>query len=528
MTNRQHRRLKGALAASVAGLLALSLASCSSDAAATPSSGPTGDPVHGGSFTYLSFNESAGLDPIKMHFGNQSGDTDQGEAIFDTLMYQDTSGRPVMKTAESLTSDDGVHWDLTIKKGIAFTDGTPYDAAAVKFNWERMADPANGAPNAAGMANVAGLAIKSDLVLSITLSKQYRSFPQTVARYLSMIGSPTAIKALGKDFAIKPVGAGPFMVQSWTRDSELRLVRNPKYWQEGMPYLDSMNIRQVSDEEQRLNTFTAGQADAAMAGPSTPSAKRAADQGAQVFTKPYGGGINMIFNTRVAPFNDAEARKGVAMALDLGQLNEVISQGTSPAPTTMFVDGTPFYEPDVKFLSAQQNKAQAQQLFNDYAARTGGPVKFKLTSTTVLQQAFELIQAQLSSYKNVEVTFQAIQNTALAPALVSHDFQAVSYAAYGDDFEPTLYNQYYSTGKQNWSGINDPVLDKALDQGRNTADPAQRKAAYKTAQERLVALVPDVFVERYEFNYMFSPKVGGFQAPSSGVQWEKVWLAKNQ
>lgn len=520
----QFRRL---IAASATALLAIGLSACGSGAAPDAGSGgPTGDPVRGGSFTYLAFSESAGLDPVKMRFGAQSGDTDQGSAIFDTLMYTDSSGKVVMKTAESLTSSDGVHWVLTLRKGITFTDGTPYDAAAVKFNWERMAAPSSGAPNAAGMANVAAMAVTDSQTLSITLAQPYTQFPQTVSRYLSMIGSPKAIQELGQAFATKPVGAGPFLVESWTRDSELRLVRNPDYWQKELPYLDSVTIRQVPDDEQRLNTFIGGQGDAGTAGPNTLLGQRAADAGAQLYRKSYGGGINLVLNTRAAPFDDPQVRKAVALAVDLEQLNQIINQGTGTVPATMFNEGTPFYAPDIRFQSAVQDKEEAQRLFNEYAARTGGPVRFTLISTTVVQQSFELIQAQLRAYDNVEIEFQAIQNTALAPTLASHEFQAVNFAAYADDFEPALYSQYHSEGKQNWSGVSDAELDKALDDGRLAQDSAARKAAYATAQDRLVEIIPDVFIQRYNFTYFFSPKVGGFQAPSSGVRWEELWLAK--
>jgi peptide/nickel transport system substrate-binding protein len=522
------------MAASTA-LLALALVACGSSsgsgagngaAGAGSESTSAGTPVTGGTFSYVTFDESNGFDPILLRAGARAGDSSQASAIFDVLMYPDPQTLEMhMQIAKSLTSTDFKSWDLVIRDGVKFTDGTPYDAEAVKFNWERLADPNNGAPNASGMQPVDTLEVTAPQTLRITLKQASPQFPTLVARYLSYIGSPTAIKKLGDKFGLTPVGAGPFMVQSWVPDSELDLVRNPNYWQTGKPYLDKVVFQQVADDEQRFNTFASGGGDAAIGGPNTIYAKKATDQGFKVQSYTLGGGITMIFNTKKAPFDDVDVRRGIAMALDLDNLNQVINQGTNAAPKTLFAEGTPFYAPDIQLASAQQNATGAQAIFDKYAATTGGPVKFEMTSTTALSQSFELLQGQLLKYKNLEVSFNVIQPTALVPLLKNGEFNVAPYALYSDDVEPSMYDYYHSGAKANFTGISDPQLDAALDAGRATDDQTKRVADYRTAQQRVAELVPEVYIQRYNFNYLLTDKVEGFAVPTTGIQWENIWLA---
>jgi peptide/nickel transport system substrate-binding protein len=515
--------------AAAAAALSLILAACSGGAGSQTSAAnaAAGPPVSGGTLTYLTFEESNGFDPVLLRAGARAGDSTQASAIFDVLMFPDPQSLKMqMRIAESLSSKDNVTWDLVIRKGVTFTDGTPYDAEAVKFNWQRIADPANGSPSAGGMRLVKSLQVVSPLTLRITLKQAYSQLPNLVSRYLSYIGSPTAIKKLGDRFALQPVGAGPFKVESWVRDSQLVLVRNPNYWQAGKPYLDKVIAQQVPDDEQRYNSFVSGGAQVSIGGPNTVYGKRAEDQGFKVLRYTMGGGITMMFNTRTAPFNDVGARRAVAMALDLAKVNSVINEGTNSVPETLFAEGTPFYDAGIKLASAAQKTDEAQKLFDAYAARTGGPVKFEITTTTAMAQAFELLQAQLSSFKNVEAKFTVIQPTALVPILQNKKFQAATYALYADDIEPSMFDYYHSEGKTNFSGNSDPALDAALEAGRSATDMTARAKAYRTAQERIAADVTEVYIQRYVFTYLLANDVQGYESPSTGVRWDNVWLAK--
>lgn len=135
-------------------------------------------PKAGGTLT-LAFNrEVAGFDTVQSTGATQNafGDAHQFQAIYDVLNYEDPATGDVQnRIAESFTSSDGVVWTLTIRPNVRFTDGTPYDAAAVKFNWERIGDPVNRSNVAAAEQTIASMDVTGPLILKITLKAPNRS-----------------------------------------------------------------------------------------------------------------------------------------------------------------------------------------------------------------------------------------------------------------------------------------------------------------------------------------------------------------
>src|SRR5262249_20383906 len=134
-----------------------------------------------------------------------------------------------------------------------------FDAAAIKFNWDRMKDPTFGAQARAVLVNVTDETVIDPQTLQISLNKANFTFPSLFGFYnLNWIGSPTAIQASGADFGTKPVGAGPFMLQSRQVGTQTVMVRNPNYWNKPLPYLDQLTIKINPDNNQNVDTVTAG------------------------------------------------------------------------------------------------------------------------------------------------------------------------------------------------------------------------------------------------------------------------------
>src|SRR5436190_1530404 len=103
----------------------------------------------GGTLTMLAVSDPPGLDPTQLQNAGPA-DAVPAAAVFDTLLYTDYSSSALIpQTAESLTSADALTWTLKLRPGITFTDGTPYDANAVRFNYLRLQDPNNRAVRAA-------------------------------------------------------------------------------------------------------------------------------------------------------------------------------------------------------------------------------------------------------------------------------------------------------------------------------------------------------------------------------------------
>ena len=455
-------------------------------------------PTRGGTLTYLGSLEPRGLDPI-LTFQNVyegAADSQVQAAIFDLLSYEDTaSGAVVYRTAQSLTSQNAVVWTLTLRPNIKFSDGTPYDAAAVEFNWNRIDDPTNHALTAVNA--IKSLTVVNPLTLTITLKAPNGQFPRVVAEDLAFIGSPTAIKSEGANFATAPVGAGPFLLKQWIRGSQITLVRNPNYWDAPRPYLDTIVYKIVGDQTQRLTTFLAGQADAGslvVDGQGDQQVTAAGDQVLNVGT--VSGAQILVFNMKTAPFNDVRWRTAVAEALNMNEVNNQLNGGTGKVLDTMFSPTSPFYDPQAKVVS--YNPAAAQAAFNAYATEYGHPLNFSMTLAPISAAPGPAVQAQLASYKNVHMTITTVNSSDINVLIAQGNYQLATNAVLGIDPEPSYYNFFHSGTSYNLSGISNPALDTALDLGRASLTTPQRVAAYKTAQELINQLVPVVWLPQVQ------------------------------
>ena len=176
----------------------------------------------------------------------------------------DGSAEPYM--AESMDSPDGGQtWRLGLRDGVTFTDGTPLDAHAVIVNVQRHIDKVSS-PGHRFTEPIESMRAVDPLTVEFRLKSPFGLFPMAFAGSfttgsLGTIISPAALQQYGDQIANNPVGAGPFVLGNWTRDSRMVLTRNPNYWQEGMPYLDGLEFRPLPDTETRYASIENGDVD---------------------------------------------------------------------------------------------------------------------------------------------------------------------------------------------------------------------------------------------------------------------------
>ncbi|CAJ62854.1 hypothetical protein FRAAL4212 [Frankia alni ACN14a] len=194
-----------ASAVRVAAVLLAGAGGASSSTTGTGTGGTNGAPTHGGTLTWVWSGTDAAIKDLSPYrtvadAGPQSG-TDERFAIDDALIAFDTSGGLRNRIAKSLTTNDNVHGTLTLRDGVTFSDGTPFDAAAVQYNWQVDADPARGSAAAGYARRIASTSVVDARTLAVTLARPNTQFPRIVAQsVLSHVGSPSAMKKLGAAF----------------------------------------------------------------------------------------------------------------------------------------------------------------------------------------------------------------------------------------------------------------------------------------------------------------------------------------
>ncbi|WP_395108067.1 ABC transporter substrate-binding protein [Actinomadura sp. SCN-SB] len=489
------------------------LASGAACSAQPPSAGTgkdEGPPRRGGELVLAMSVEPRSLDPVVM-VNNWGIHSTLGNALYGSLIGEvsETDGSAGKGLTESLKSDDkGLHWTLTLKDGLTFSDGSPLDAEAVAFNWKRHQDPRSASQSKAAAAMIKS-AEADGRTLSITLKRHAPQFPQTVVNSaLNWIAAPAALRK-GAGFNTTPVAAGPFVVKSWARADKIVMARNPHYHDKGKPYLDGLTVRFNQDEPGRLTMLQAGAADITSFN-SPAYAAKAEESGMRVARQRLNGGNMLWFNARSAPFNDPRARQAVAKAVDPKALNAAAYLGKAEVPSTLFAKSSPFFAAGLPVTG--YDRAGAQRLFDQLAAE-GKPVSFTIStfSSSETKKVVETVQSQLGTYRNVQAKVEVMDSTAALGKLADRSYQAIPGGFAFADPEPLLYENLHSESATDRVGFKDGRLDAALLKGREATTVAERRAAYSEVAKLLAELNPGILYVRTPFPLAAGPKVGGLR-----------------
>ena len=166
------------------------------------------------------------------------------------------------------TSSDGLLYTFKLRKGVLFHDGTPVDAASVKFNIERMKDPATKSGMRPFYEPVHSVEVLDPQTVQVRLKHPYAFFLHMISAYRTglILLSPASIQKFtvddrkqGKPGAI--IGCGPFKFVEWAKGSHLAMERFDKYFQPGLPYLDKVITRVIKDPVTEMAAFNAGETD---------------------------------------------------------------------------------------------------------------------------------------------------------------------------------------------------------------------------------------------------------------------------
>ena len=482
----------------------------------------------GGNITVLESSSASswalGLDPATNT--NDLADAPYMNAIYGQLFEQGKAGLvPELATgyhfgagAKSLT--------LTLRHGVKFSDGTPFNAKAVAFNIKRDLTPSFACICDSSFP-VASVTTPNQYTVVLHLSKPFsaviNAFPGSAPNW---IASPTALAKMGeKAFAQTPVGAGPFEVQSDTYSSVLVLKKNPNYWQPGHPYLDGITFKSVGSDESSYEAVVAGSGQMAENVGST-QVVQAARKELQVNEVTGRNAVNAIqFNTTKAPFNNVLAREAVSYATDASALSKALTNGTGVVIQSPSLPGSAFYEPKVPGYRTY-NPAKAKALLG----QLGG---LSITLNGINGPAATLAEAVASEWQQVGIQVKLnlfADLVALNQAYASNNWQVLLQAAGG--INPAVgtggsYWRYYSTAP--FTGVKDANLDKLINEAAGTPVTGQQVKIYKQIDKYLSQKAYFAFLYLAPLQNLTAKSVHGpgVSTPLEFPVWSDVWLQQS-
>jgi ABC-type transport system substrate-binding protein len=464
----------------------------------SPSSGPAATgPAQGGRLVYALSADANGFNPITDQFAAQS--YSMTGTIIEPLVSVDANGDWKPYLAESLTPNKKYdEWTIKVRPGISFSDGISLTGDIVKANLEAQK---KSPLTAATFIPIKSFELTGPMTVKVNLHLPWVAFPYYLATQTGMIVPPASLTD-PRTASLKPVGTGPFVFKEYVPDNRMVVTRNPRYWRQGLPYLDEIEFRILPDTQTRAQTLEAGGVDAIGTSRDEDLTKFGAMKDTYTVHRAQGMAVAeymFLLNTAVAPLDDVRVRRAMAHAMDRETVIKTLRGGmTEPADGPWSKD-SPWYAPGGY---PAYDLAKATALVKEVEAEKG-PISFELISTPDpnTMQGVELAQ-DMWRKAGIEVSIKQADQADLINRAITGQFSATvwtQFSAQDPDGEYVWMHQSYAKPvgsiSLNMTRLKDDKLSSALDAGRMSPDEATRKQAYATVQQRLRDQVPYVFID---------------------------------
>jgi len=462
--------------------------------------------------------------------------------VFESLVEKDHDGNFHPRLAESWEmSADGLEITWKLRQGIQFHDGTPFNADAVKFTFDRILKPETGAPT--GLALIGPFEsseVIDDYTIKMKFSQPYGPLFSNFSTIVLAIVSPAAAEKYGKEFAQNPVGTGPFKFQSWVKGDRITIVRNENYvntselvQHDGPAFLDTFVYRTIPEDDTRLAALKTGEIEYHMSLPNLDVEAMKTDPNFVVTERMFGGAPTMLLiNAQLPPTDDLAVRQAVEFAVDREVINRIATAGNSVVAWGPLKPVIPGYNPEVETLY-RYDPEKAKQLLEDAG--------WKVNAATGVRekngQVGKLITFTMAD--PIRISFlEAIQGMLRAVGL-DLEIQAMSLAASEDlarqgkcsltfmDWEGTdpdiLSIHYHSSNIGGWNMgyFNNPDVDKLLDDGRTEIDPDKRIEIYKKVQMLIMEQAATLTLYHELQIDAYTPKLEGLRFDE--MNWTPIW-----
>jgi peptide/nickel transport system substrate-binding protein len=442
---------------------------------------------------------------------------------------------PALATSWQVAQDHRT-WTFTLRKGVIFQDGTPFDADAVVFNLDRYLK--KGSADYTAALGAAAQEYGSDIASYRALDSAHVQLVTTTANghftddltHLLM-ASPTAVRKYGTDgFHDHPVGTGPFSFVSQKAGQEIDMAANTRYWR-GAPKLDRLVVKALPDPAARSAALLSGGANL-IDYPNPDDLAKLRSEGARIAANSYDHIWYWILDQSKAPWNKAQVRQAANYAIDREAIAGKLLGGTAGPAYQAAPPGTVAHDPAGARYS--YDPAKARRLL----AQAGYPDGFSTTVTVPTAGSGNLLPVPITealqrdlAAVGIKVTIRTTDWSSLlsdeAKGKVALGSQALAQSTTLFQSE-SLLPLFLGTGSPFWTGhYSDPAVDALIKEASASVDPALRQRDYRQALDRVTQDAPWLFVVNDRNPRALAPDVHGFVQPQSWfVDLTSVWVGK--
>ncbi|WP_347345421.1 ABC transporter substrate-binding protein [Microbacterium sp.] len=493
------------LAAAALSVAALALSSCT----AGPSSDDGGEVV----WAIEGANLSEG------HMDPQTSQLDVSamvqRAVLDSLVFQEADGSfsPWLATDWEI-SDDATEYTFHLRDDVTFHDGEPFDAEAVKANFDRIVDPETASAQAASMLGAdfyAGTEVVDDHTVTVSFTQPYAPFLQAASTAQLGFYSPAVLESSADELKAGgpgiTVGTGAFELTDYTPKQEIVYTRNDDYaWGphgEGAPKVETLRVEILPEASVRVGVVESGEADLASQLP--PNLAAELPDSLTVDSIEYPGlPYSLFLNEKHGVFADERVRQAFSRAIDIDAAVEEIYFGKFPRAWSILGSTTPGYDASLEG-TWPFDQDEANRLLDEagWTTRDADGIRTKdgarlsarwIAWTPVPDDRVALANAIQSDLKAVgfDLVREVLEPGAYNEQYGPKTFDVTDWGFSGAD--PDLLRSHLHTdGFQNASQVSDPEIDALLEGAIATTDTDARAELYAQLQQwnaQHVAIVP--------------------------------------
>jgi len=483
---------------------ALSLAGVSLGSALSPRSGNAA-PVRGGVLTIARPVDAGSLDPYR--------DSSAPAAwvyglIYDSLvtLSADMKVQPALASRWRVLSPSKVRFFL--RQGVQFHDGTPFNAAAVKFNFDRTFDPQKPGIWASFSGPIKGATVVDDYTVDVESSEPFSPLLTNMGVVHGAMVSPQGVRQWGADFGRHPVGTGPFKFVEWQSNDHITLERNDRYWSPSS--LDRIVFRVMPEEAARMIALRTGEVDMVLLPSVTELPALRRDPNFTVASTTSTRTVFIAVTLTQPPMGDIRVRRALMMGMDRKSIVANIVGSAGALANDMMAPNIFGYAPmhldtlypyDPQRAKALLDQAGFKPGASGIRERGGIPLVMSMLSPrgrypkdAEISEAFQTQMRELGIRVDLQTPEYAVAFAALRSPTLNLELMLSAWGNITGDADHTIVtigrSDQVPPAGWNTFRYGNPAYDKAANAARVSVDQGERKTLYRQAQEMLARDLP--------------------------------------
>lgn len=434
-------------------------------------------------------------------------------------------------------SEDGLVYTVTLRPGVVFSNGEPFNAAAVKANFERVINPESQLTRYVLYKNIDRIEVVDDLTVKFVLKQPFSAFINQLAHPSGVMMCPKILSLPKKEIAFNPCGTGPYTLEKYNPAEFLVVKKNPNYWQKGLPKLDQITFRPVLEDATRVAMLRTGEAHFIDVVPPEQVSVIKENADLVLVSKPSVVQRQIYLNNTKKPFSDVRVRQALNYALDKEAMIKVLFKGYAGPATGVAPEGIDFA---TQFGSWPYDPEKAKALLKEAGYPNGFSATLWAASNSSANQ--KLLQFLQQQYARVGVKLQVraleagqrvqlVQSTGVEKSQTQMFVWGWSSSTGEIDWvlRPLLTTGSFPPANSNYAFYSNKRVDELVQEALLITDREKKQTIYSEAQKLIWNDAPWVFLSVDARISAHTKNLKGFYGlPDGGFDFVNAELVKQQ